>query len=137
MSVKSGTTGVCTSNSFIPFANLYFIFSDASILFPPSFVYGSILPYYLYLRKTKRRLSVFSAFLKCISYHRSSSFYLLSKNFMLNKRLFLFHHINYQILLIYFLPAVKHFLELESELLRIDLLSGMDSSSVAYLCHVV
>ena len=54
-----------------------------------------------------------------------------------NKRLFLFHHINYQILLIYFLPAVKHFLELESELLRIDLLSGMDSSSVAYLCHVV
>ena len=68
---------------------------------------------------------------------RLSSFYLLSKNFMLNKRLFLFHHINYQILLIYFLPAVKHFLELESELLRIDLLSGMDSSSVAYLCHVV
>ena len=55
-------------------------------------------------------------------------FYLLSRSFMFNKRHFLFDHKVLRILLICFLPAGRHFLEPESEQLRIDLPSEMDSS---------
>ena len=61
-------------------------------------------------------------------YPNNNLFYLLSRSFMFNKRHFLFDHKVLRILLICFLPAGRHFLEPESEQLRIDLPSEMDSS---------